>query len=337
MSTARLLPASALALALALGTTADAAKPATTGASTSRARRTAKPTGAAKPARPLRRSSAAAAPITTGRAPRAAVAARGRTAAAPSTSAETSSTRRLTRVQRESAAVTGVHKVLRPWVRGGLGIEVRLAIQQIQISPHNRLLGRGPVEVVVTPKVTAKTTRLQRWTAAFRPSVNRRMMVAVNEYGNATVLDDQPNTIQHRAIRVITDRIPVGEIITDIFTSKQSQAGLVAAAAAIPTFFVNPAAGGAVAVTAAGFIMSGRRERTANRDHAFRETITWARARDKAGNRPALSEMHRYYALQLKNTSTKPITFRKFVERLSLEDFDGQGADVETQDPGATP
>jgi hypothetical protein len=346
MSIARLLASSAVVLALALGSTADAHASGRQGATPAvgkpRARRT---TGAAaaQPTRPQRRTAAegdASLATSRSRTTRAA-AATGATDATGAAGTRRTSTAgkpaRLTRDQRHDAAVRGVQKELRNWVRGGVGVEVRTTLQQIQISPNNRILGRGPVDIVVSPKLPAKATRLQRWTAAFRPGLNRRMMVSVNEYGNATILDIESNTIQAQVGRAISKRVPIVEIVTDIFTSKQAQGGLVAAVASIPAFFANPAAGGVIATTAAGLLLAGRKERSANRDGAFRRTMTWARAREKAGNRPALTEMHNYYNLQLKNTSTRGIGFRKFVERIALEDFDGQGDTVETEDPPPAP
>jgi hypothetical protein len=344
MSIVHALSCSAVALAIALGTpgvadasgTAGRQKPTGTG-------RTRKPAGTAKPAARTRAPRAAtgtgraASALAATRAPRAASATRAvgpRPTRAAATRGATRGAPRLTRVERETAAVRGVRDVLRPWVRGtGVGVEARLAIQQIQISSHNKLLGRGPVDVIVSPRVTKRTTRWQRFISAFRPSVNRRMLMAVNEYGNATVLDDEPDAIQHRMARAITSRIPIPEILSDVLRSKQSQAGLVGAAGSVLAFTVNPALGAAGLVTAGGFILNGRRERTAQRNAAFGRTMTWARAREKDGNRPALSEMHRYYSLQLQNSSTRPITMRQFVERLSLEDFDGDGNDVATDAP----
>ncbi|MBT8493712.1 MAG: hypothetical protein KJO07_11685 [Deltaproteobacteria bacterium] len=234
------------------------------------------------------------------------------------------STRRLTRDQREKAAVTRAKKVLKDWTPDGVELQVRLLTQQLQVNPNNPVVGRGPIDVVVSAKAKPGASFKARMAAMFSGRLNRRMLLAVSEGGHGTVIDQRSNTFLARSVGAIGRALPIRELIFDAINSRESRSGLAMAAISIASFPANPSVGVGGLVFAAQMVNSGTARRRAARTSAMDATATWIakRGKSKTGY-PSLSESYRFYKNHLANNKpgTKPATFRNFTEQLTLLDI----------------
>jgi len=225
--------------------------------------------------------------------------------------------KRLTRDQRFAAARSGAVKALKPFARGGLDIEAVLAREQIQLTPGSKFLGRGPVRVIVRPKFSKRTSRWERWTKAFRSDHNRRVLMGVSETGFATVMDDQPDAIQHRLWRRINAIIPFGEITRDVISSDKAKAGLVGALGSLFTFAIRPEVAVGVGLVALGYVSKGVKERQVARKTALDRTAAFVREKEAAGETPAVSVAYRFYQGEMEEAGSRPISMDAFVEQMS--------------------
>lgn len=242
-----------------------------------------------------------------------------RTAAvAPTIQPQPTQERRLTRDQRFKSAIAGAKKAMKPFAGGGLEVEAVLAREQIQLTPGgSSFLGRGPVRVIVRPKVTSKTTRWERWTKAFRPNHNRRVLMSVSETGIASVMDDEPDTIQHRIWRRVNGIIPLAEITRDIVSSDKAKAGLVGGIGGLFTATINPAVAVGLGLVALRFVSKGVQERRVARKTALDETAEFVRQKEAAGETPAVSVAYRFYEGEMEEAGSRPISKDAFIEQMS--------------------
>jgi len=240
------------------------------------------------------------------------------TAAVATTGPAPVADRRLTRDQRFRAAVTGARKNAARFAGGGLGVEAVLAREQIQLTPGaSSFLGRGPVRVLVRPRITKSTSRWQRWTKAFRPDHNRRVLMSVSETGIPSVMDDEPDAIQHRIWRRINAIIPFGEITRDIMSSDKSKAGLVGAVGGLFTASINPAVAVGVGLVALRYVSKGVQERRVARKAALDKTAEFIREKEAANETPAVSVAYRFYEGEMEEAGSRPISKDAFVEQMS--------------------
>lgn len=229
-----------------------------------------------------------------------------------------SETRRLTRDERFSAARAGAIDAMKPFAGGGLEIEAVLAREQIQLTPGaSSFLGRGPVRVIIRPRVTAKTSRWERWTRAFRPDHNRRVLMSVSETGVPSVMDDEPDAIQHRIWRRVNAVIPFAEITRDIVSSDKAKAGLVGAIGGLFTASINPAVAVGVGLVALRYVGKGVQERRAARAAALDRTAEYVREKEAAGEIPAVSVAYRFYQGEMEEAGSRPISKDAFIEQMS--------------------
>ncbi|HEU5056650.1 MAG TPA: hypothetical protein VFU21_08985, partial [Kofleriaceae bacterium] len=227
-------------------------------------------------------------------------------------------TRRLTRDQRFAAARQGARKAMKPFAGGGLDVEAVLEREQIQLTPGaSSFLGRGPVRVLVRPKVTSKATRWERWTKAFRPAHNRRVLMSVSETGIPSVMEDVPDAIQHRIWRRLNGIVPFAEITRDIVGSDKAKAGLVGAVGGLFTASINPAVAVGVGLVALRYINKGVQERRATRKAALDTTAEFIREKEAAGETPAVSVAYRFYEGEMEESGSRPISKEAFVEQMS--------------------
>ncbi len=226
--------------------------------------------------------------------------------------------RRLTRDQRFASAVSGARKNAARFAGGGLGVEAVLAREQIQLTPGGSgFLGRGPVRVIIRPKVTAKTSRWQRWTKAFRPDHNRRVLMSVSETGIASVMDDQPDAIQHRLWRRLNAIIPFAELTHDVINSDKAKAGLVGGVGGLFTATVNPAVAVGLGLVALRFVSKGVQERRAARKTALDRTADYIREKEAGGETPAVSVAYRFYQGEMEEAGSRSISKDAFIEQMS--------------------
>jgi hypothetical protein len=248
---------------------------------------------------------------------------------APRPSAE----RRLTRDQRFRAARAGAKSALKPFAGGGLDIEAVLAREQISLTPGaSNFLGRGPVRVIVRPKLPANATRWQRWKSAFRPNHNRRVLMSVSEAGVASVMDDEPDAIQHRVWRKLNSIIPVAEITRDVVSSEKAKAGLVGALGGLFTAAIRPEIAVGIALVALRYVGKGVQERRVARSAALDQTAEFVRQKEAAGETPAVSVAYRFYEGEMEEVGSRPISKDAFVEQMSYR----LGKPVKIASPAAT-
>ena len=259
--------------------------------------------------------------------------ARTRTAAA--TTPEPLAEKRLTRDQRFASARAGALKSMKPFAGGGLDIEAVLAREQIQLTPGaSKFLGRGPVRVIIRPKVTARTSRWERWTKAFRPDHNRRVLMSVSETGIPSVMEEEPDAIQHRLWRGLNAIIPIGEITRDVLSSDKAKAGLVGGVSSLFTATINPAVAVGFGLVALRYIGKGVQERRAARKTALDRTAEYIRAKEQAGETPAVSVAYRFYEGEMEEAGSRAISKDAFIEQMSYRL--GKPVKLETA-PAATP
>jgi hypothetical protein len=239
-------------------------------------------------------------------------------AAAPAVSPQPTQERRLTRDQRFKSAMAGAKKAMKPFAGGGLEVEAVLAREQIQLTPGgSSFLGRGPVRVTIRPKVSSKTSRWERWTKAFRPNHNRRVLMSVSETGIASVMEDEPDTIQHRVWRRVNGIIPFAEITRDIVSSDKAKAGLVGGIGGLFTATINPAVAVGLGLVALRFVSKGVQERRVARKTALDETAEFIRQKEAAGETPAVSVAYRFYEGEMEEAGSHPISKDAFIEQMS--------------------
>jgi len=226
--------------------------------------------------------------------------------------------RRLTRDERFAAAVAGAHKNAATFARGGLEIEAVLAREQIQLTPGaSNFLGRGPVRVIVRPKVTGKTSRWERWTKAFRSDHNRRVLMSVSETGIASVMEDEPDAIQHRIWRRLNAIVPFAEITHDVVNSDKAKAGLVGGIGGLFTATINPAVAVGLGMVALRFVSKGVQERRVARKTALDRTAEFIREKEAVGETPAVSVAYRFYEGEIEEAGSRPISKDAFIEQMS--------------------
>ena len=302
-----------VAMALLVGVTAGPAM--VQAAATHQRTRPAKRTGVATKKAPAKGKSKGASGAALGRSRKAET----RTAAvAPTVAPTPTAERRLTRDQRFKSAMAGAKKAMKPFAGGGLDIEAVLAREQIQLTPGgSSFLGRGPVRVIVRPKVTSKTSRWERWTRAFRPDHNRRVLMSVSETGIASVMEDEPDAIQHRIWRRVNGIIPFAEITRDIVSSDKAKAGLVGGIGGLFTATINPAVAVGLGLVALRFVSKGVQERRVARKTALDETAEFVRQKEAAGETPAVSVAYRFYEGEMEEAGSRPISKDAFIEQMS--------------------
>ena len=247
---------------------------------------------------------------------------RTRTAAAeqaPATApAPPTTERRLTRDQRFRAARAGAKTAMKPFAGGGLDIEAVLAREQIQLTPGaSNFLGRGPVRVIIRPKLTAKTSRWERWTSAFRPNHNRRVLMSVSETGIASVMEEEPDAIQHRVWRRLNAIVPFAEITRDVVSSDKAKAGLLGALGGLFTAAIRPEVAVGIGLIALRYIGKGVQERRVARTAALDQTAEFVRQKEAAGETPAVSVAYRFYQGEMEEVGSRPISKDAFIEQMS--------------------
>ncbi len=310
MRAGHLLVATALVVGLAAGPAESQA------AATAHQRtRPAKRTGVAKKKAPAKGQSKGTSGAALGRSRKADTRA---AAIAPTVAPQPTAERRLTRDQRFKSAMAGAKKAMKPFAGGGLEVEAVLAREQIQLTPGgSSFLGRGPVRVMIRPKVSSKTSRWERWTKAFRPNHNRRVLMSVSETGIASVMEDEPDTIQHRIWRRVNGVIPLAEITRDIVSSDKAKAGLVGGIGGLFTATINPAVAVGLGLVALRFVSKGVQERRVARKTALDETAEFIRQKEAAGETPAVSVAYRFYEGEMEEAGSHPISKDAFIEQMS--------------------
>ncbi len=238
-----------------------------------------------------------------------------KTTAAPAVAATTE--RRLTRDQRFASAVAGARKNAARFAGGGLGVEAVLAREQIQLTPGSSFLGRGPVRVLVRPKITKTTSRWERWTKAFRSDHNRRVLMSVSETGIASVMEDEPDAIQHRIWRKLNAIIPFAEITNDVISSDKAKAGLVGGVGGAFAATINPAVAVGLGMVALRFVSKGVQERRVARKAALDKTAEFIREKEAVGETPAVSVAYRFYQGEMEEAGSRPISKDAFIEQMS--------------------
>jgi hypothetical protein len=324
-----------LATALLVGLAAGPAE--IQAAGTHQRTRPAKRTGSAKKKAPAPKRSKSTSAGSLGRSRKADTR---KAAAAPSVAPQPTQERRLTRDQRFKSAIAGAKKAMKPFAGGGLEVEAVLAREQIQLTPGgSNFLGRGPVRVIVRPKVSSKTSRWERWTKAFRPNHNRRVLMSVSETGIASVMEDEPDAIQHRIWRRVNGIIPFAEITRDIVSSDKAKAGLVGGIGGLFTATINPAVAVGLGMVALRFVSKGVQERRVARKTALDQTAEFIRQKEAAGETPAVSVAYRFYEGEMDEAGSRPISKEAFIEQMSyrLGKPTRAGGTVATTAPPPTP
>lgn len=225
--------------------------------------------------------------------------------------------RRLTRDQRFAFAVEGARKNAETFARGGLEVEAVLAREQIQLTPGSSFLGRGPVRVVIRPRITRNTSRWERWTRAFRSDHNRRVLMSVSESGIASVMADEPDAIQHRVWRRLNAIIPFAEITHDVVNSDKAKAGLAGVVGSLFTVAIRPEVAVGLGLVALRYVGKGVQERRVARKAALDRTAEFIREKEAVGETPAVSVAYRFYQGEMEEVGSRPISKDAFVEQMS--------------------
>jgi hypothetical protein len=225
--------------------------------------------------------------------------------------------RRLTRDERFASAVAGARKNAARFAGGGLGVEAVLAREQIQLTPGSSFLGRGPVRVLIRPKVTRKTSRWERWSRAFRSDHNRRVLMSVSDTGIPSVMEDEPDAIQHRVWRRLNAIIPFAEITHDVINSDKAKAGLAGVVGSLFTVAIRPEVAVGLGLVALRYVSKGVQERRVARKTALDRTADFIREKEAVGETPAVSVAYRFYQGEMDEAGSRPISKDAFVEQMS--------------------
>jgi hypothetical protein len=230
----------------------------------------------------------------------------------------------ITSAQREAKAKSLVASRIR--TKGGPEWEVTTPALQFVGDKSNPVTGSGPIEVIARQKVAPRGF-FGRLKHAFSPSVERKFLVLVDPQGAATIISSEAHGPLFRAVRAVTDRLPLREYIADAVKSKGAKNGAGLAVGGIGVMAATSASGVGL-VVGIGLIVrgiqtyqEGIQRRTVARTKAMEKTVTDIKTAVKDGQTVTLAEAYRIYTRDLANLEQDGAVTGGSITPASLKDF----------------